>query len=375
MAPSPNSNLTVSTVYGRGVLAVFAATVILAVITAVGCDEYFAVHNVTVSMIPPTVFGVVMWLWWGLVACGMWIVARRYPGSLRFSTRTISLQLCFGGLISYIHLEAVQLTFRANSLWPAWRMAYASHHYVTLPHFGINLLTYAFLLAISAVLHVQSQRQLDALRTAELERQLSQAQLRALQMQMEPHLLFNTLNTITSLIAQQKNAEASTVLAHLETMLRTTLQQQSPDKIVFVEELRVIESYLAIQQVRFANRLQVRIEVSTEALEGLIPRFLLQPIVENAIKHGIAPMEAGGWVETEVKRIGNTLWMQVRDNGRGSVAPPAQNLGIGIQNIRERLMYLYPNAHEFAIGASPAGGYQVTIQIPYEQGQPVDGRC
>jgi sensor histidine kinase YesM len=190
-------------------------------------------------------------------------------------------------------------------------------------------------------------------------------------MQMEPHFLFNTLNTITSLVAQQRNAEATRTLGHLNTILRTTLERKSPEKVPLVEELRLIKSYLAIQQARFGHRLAVRIEASEEALEGLIPCFLLQPIVENAIKHGISPMEAGGWIETEVKKVGGLLWMQVTDNGSGAGTTSTQGHGIGIQNIRERLSYFYPDAHQFAIEAPEAGGYQVTIQIPYEPRQKV----
>jgi LytS/YehU family sensor histidine kinase len=215
-------------------------------------------------------------------------------------------------------------------------------------------------------LHTQSQRQLDAMLKLELERQLSQAQLHALQMQMEPHFLFNTLNAITSLVAQGRNPEAMKTLSHLNTILRMTLQRRAPEKVPFVDELRVIESYLAIQKVRFADRLQVKVDATPEALAGLVPCFLLQPIIENAIQHGIAPRANGGLVETHVKRVGDVLWMQVRDNGCGFNGPETKGHGIGIQNTRERLAFFYPGAHDFHAVAPADGGYEVTIQIPYE---------
>jgi LytS/YehU family sensor histidine kinase len=147
-----------------------------------------------------------------------------------------------------------------------------------------------------------------------------------------------------------------------------TLQRKAPEKVPFTEELRVIESYLAIQQIRFADRLQVKIEATPEALQGLVPYFLLQPIVENAVQHGIAPMDSGGLIETTVKRIGDNLWMQVRDNGCGpSDALSSKGHGIGMQNTRERLAFFYPHTHEFAAAALATGGYEVTIQIPYER--------
>jgi sensor histidine kinase YesM len=368
MAKPDNPAVIISTLHGRGVLAVTAGTVILAGLTASRCHTYFTSHHAEVSVVPSILFGIVMWLWWGLVALAMWLLARNHPESLRFSIRTVLAQVLAGSVVGYLHLQAIQLTVRAGYVWPGWEEAYIALNYVTVPRFGIELLTYSFLFAISATLHLQSQRQLDAVRTLELERQLSQAQLKALQMQMEPHFLFNTLNAITSLVAQHRNAEASKTLAHLNTILRNTLQRRMPEKVTFLEELSIIESYLAIQQVRFADRLQVRIDVSPEALECLVPCFLLQPIVENAIKHGIAPMEAGGLIETEVKRIGDTLWLQVRDNGHGAIASKTQGHGIGMQNTRERLAYFYPDAHELSIATPLAGGYQVTIQIPYERG-------
>jgi LytS/YehU family sensor histidine kinase len=186
-------------------------------------------------------------------------------------------------------------------------------------------------------------------------------------MQMEPHFLFNTLNAITSLVAQGRSAEAMKTLGHLHTILRSTLQRKAPEKVPFADELRVVESYLAIQQVRFAGRLQVEIDTTPDALEGLVPCFLLQPIVENAIQHGIAPRASGGLVETRVKRVGNILWMQVKDNGCGPGGPLTEGHGIGMSNIRERLAYFYPGAHEFQATGSADGGFEVTIQIPYER--------
>jgi sensor histidine kinase YesM len=232
--------------------------------------------------------------------------------------------------------------------------------------FGTDVVIYGFIFGVSGFLYSHLQTQQTLIQKLEVERQLSQAQLHALQMQLEPHFLFNTLNALNSLVDLGRNKEASQTLAHLNTILRSTLQRGAPEKIPFVEELRVIESYLAIQRVRFSNRLQVKIETTPEALEALVPCFLLQPIVENAIHHGIAPMRKGGLVETSVRRVGDKLWMQVRDNGAGP-GHASKGHGIGIRNTRERLVYFYPEAHEFVATAREGGGYEVTIQIPFER--------
>ncbi len=357
----------ISTLYARGVFGLVAASTVLALITANGCHLYLVSHDSAAPILPSLAFGVAMWTWWAATACAMWLVAQRHPHILSFSTATVLLHLSVGSALSILHLTLLQFTLRAGSHWPAWRDAYAQLNYITLSRFGADLILYGFVFGISGLLHMQSQRQRDAILQLQLERQLSKAQLKALQMQMEPHFLFNTLNAITSLVAQKRNPEAMKTLAHLNTILRVTLQRKAPEKVPFTEELRVIESYLAIQQVRFADRLQVKIEATSEALEGLVPYFLLQPIVENAVQHGIAPTEGGGLVETTVKRVGDKLWMQVRDNGCGPIDTLSKGHGIGMQNTRERLAFFYPDTHEFAATSLATGGYVVTIQIPYER--------
>lgn len=357
------------TLHMRGVFALLAATTVLALVSAGGCHIFLATkgQGQEISLLPSLAYGAVKWLWWGLITWGMWWIAQLRPQLLSFSLRTVLLQLGFGTLVSIAHLELLDLTWKAGLRWPAWRLAYPSINYFVLSSFGSDLLIYGFVFGISGFLYMQSQRQLETMKKLELEKQLSQSQLKALQMQMEPHFLFNTLNAITSLVAQKRNPEAMETLGDLNTILRTTLSRRAPEKVPFAEELRVVESYLAIQKVRFADRLEVRIEASPEAMDGLVPCFLLQPIVENAIQHGISPMETGGLIETCVKRMGDRLWMQVRDNGSGSPDPSTKGHGIGIQNVRDRLAYFYPNAHEFDASPCASGGYEVTIQIPYEQ--------
>lgn len=313
-------------------------------------------------------YGAVFSGWWGLVALGLWRLRLWMPSALRFTPKTVSFHLLAATALGLLHLFVIGIV---HSLIPGWPVHGNVRHiwalYFDLNRFGIELLVYGFAFGVSALLFTQSQRQRDAMQKLSLERQLSQSQLKALQMQIEPHFLFNTMNALASLVAQGRNSEATKTLGHLNTILRTTLQRRAPEKVPFVEELRVIESYLAIQQVRFGDRLEVKIEATPEALEGLVPCFLLQPIIENAIQHGIAPMEGGGVIETHVKRLGNSLWMQVRDNGSGSAGSLTKGHGIGMRNIQERLAFFYPGTHEFTAAPLATGGYEVTIQIPFER--------
>ncbi len=236
--------------------------------------------------------------------------------------------------------------------------------------FGLEVLLYGFIFGIAGIAQFQIRAQLDAVKAAELQRQLSAAHLRALQMQLEPHFLFNTLNAITTLVELGRQQEAAAMLAHLNAILKSTLARTTPEKVPLSQELEIVESYLAIEQVRFADRLRIEFKVEPAALDGLVPCFLLQPIVENAIRHGIARYENEGLVEASARREGDQLRLRIRDTG------PAQQIGqqtnqiagngIGLSNTRERLVHFYRDA--FAMKAEPldAGGFEVDITIPYE---------
>ena len=351
-----------------GLAVVSLVAGVLAVLTARECHYNLELNHLQASFAPSLLYGCVTWLWWIVFTAALWILAKRWPEVLKPSSRTIVAQLSVSCILAAAHLSLLQHTvWFASSHWPTWGRRYMTYGVMNIERFGVEVILYGFIYAVCAFLYSRMQTQHTLLQKLELERQLTQAQLKALQMQMEPHFLFNTLNALASLVAQGRNPEASKTLVHLNTILRTTLQRRAPEKVPFNEELQVIESYLAIQQVRFADRLRVKIETTPEALEGLVPCFILQPIVENAIQHGIAPMEAGGLIETCVKRVGEKLWMQVRDNGSGSADATTKGHGIGMQNTRERLAYFYPGTHEFSAAPLATGGYEVTIQIPYER--------
>ncbi len=346
----------------------FVAAVALAVITANECHYNLLLKHIHASYTPSLLYGLICWLWWIGLLLALWLPAGSRSRLLRFSSSGVLVHAGLASLSGIAHLALLQYEVRmAGAHWPAWGSLYSSLRVATPWRFGVDLLIYALIYSFSGFLHSQSEAQRAVILGLRLERQLSEAQLKALQMQMEPHFLFNTLNAITSLVAQGRNAEAMKTLGHLHTILRATLQRKAPERVPFSDELRVVESYLAIQQVRFAGRLQVEIDTAPDALDGLVPCFLLQPIVENAIQHGIAPGTSGGLVEASVKRVGDTLWMQVKDSGRGPGSSPTKGHGIGMKNTRERLAFFYPGTHEFRATALAEGGYEVTIQIPYER--------
>ncbi len=341
---------------------------ILAFLTARECHQNLQLHGLHASFFPSLLYGCAIWIWWILVTLLLWNVAIRWPIVLKPSARMIAAQVGVACSLAVAHLVLVQHTvWFASSHWTVWGSRYATHGVEDTEHFGVEIVLYGFMYGICAFLYSRMQTQHAVVQKLEVERQLSEAQLRALQMQMEPHFLFNTLNAITSLVVQRKNDEAMETLAHLNSILRTTLQRRSPEKVPFTEELQLVESYLAIQKVRFAHRIEIDIHTTPEACRGLVPSFLLQPLVENAVRHGIELRKKGGRIQTRAEKLGDRLWMQVSDNGNGAMVGRNDGHGIGLSNIRERLAFFYPGEHQLDIEMPSEGGYQVTIQIPFEE--------
>lgn len=352
---------------GLAVVSLIAG--ILAMLTAQECHlNLERRHHLQAPFAPSLAYGGVTWIWWVGIILALWIFANRWPTVLKPSMKMVIAHLGAACALAIVHLALAQYTISlASSHWPQWGQVYATYNAADIEHFGLNIVIYGFICGVCAVFHSRMQMQQAIVQKLEVERQLTQAQLQTLQTQMEPHFLFNTLNAITSLVAQHKNEAAMETLAHLNTILRTTLQRRSPEKVRFTEELQLVESYLAIQKVRFADRIQIEIHITPEACRGLVPCFLLQPLVENAVHHGIELRKNGGYIQTRAERLGDRLWMQVRDNGNGVTATRTGGHGIGLSNIRERLAFFYPGEHQFEIEAPSEGGYQVTIQIPFEE--------
>jgi LytS/YehU family sensor histidine kinase len=239
---------------------------------------------------------------------------------------------------------------------------------LNINRFGMEILLYGFVFGIVGIIQFQMRAQHEAVKSLELQKQLSAAQLRALQMQLEPHFLFNTLNAITTLVELGRQAEAVEMLGHLNAILKSTLKRTTPEKVPLWQELEIVENYLAIEQVRFADRLHIEIKVEPSALDSLVPCFLLQPIVENAIRHGIAHCEDDGVVEASARREGNRLKLEVRDTGSRSTGQSPPGNGIGLRNTRERLAHFYHEAYDMKAEPLNSGGFEVAITIPYERG-------
>ena len=350
-----------------GAAALVAVAAILTLKTAMECHSTLQLAHYDAPFLPSFLRAVVVWYWWAAVALILWILGKHSLKPLLLSRATVLLQVVAGCCLAAAHMALLRVTMLTlGAHWPTWGLYFRPLGHLSGERFSVDLTIYGFIYISCALIRLQVDARTASMQKNVLERQLSQAQLQALQMQLEPHFLFNTLNSIASLVDLHRNDEASLALGHLNTILRTALERGTPAKVPFHEELKAIESYLAIQKLRFSDRLEVRFDTSPEALDGLVPSFLLQPIVENAIHHGISRMKRGGVLETTIRRVDDKLQLRVRDNGNAS-GTDSKGHGIGLRNTRERLTFFYPNVHRFKAGIRPTGGYEVFIEIPYEK--------
>jgi hypothetical protein len=203
-------------------------------------------------------------------------------------------------------------------------------------------------------------------RTAQLESQLSHAQLDALRLQLHPHFLFNTLNAIAAL-APADPARAQRMLARLGDLLRQTLDTEAAE-IPVERELTLLAPYVEIQRLRFEERFRYVEHVGADVRKGLVPALLLQPLVENAVQHGVSRRPEGATVTLTVERRGGRLVLEVADDGPGPAAGSKGGNGIGLAKTRARLGQLYPGAHRVELTAGAGGGARVTVEIPFRTG-------
>jgi LytS/YehU family sensor histidine kinase len=252
----------------------------------------------------------------------------------------------------------------------------------TLPPEGLSQylsgsLYHAFALLAWSVFYISIKRHLALVeereRSLQAESLAHGARLQALRFQIQPHLLFNTLNAISTLVVEHRTEEASRTISRLSDYLRQTLAAPDTHEVSLKDELAFVEGYLAIEQVRFGERLAVDIDVAAETLDCPVPTFLLQPLVENAVRHAIEPAVRGGTIGISARREGSTLVLTVSDCSRDPIdaAPSRQGLGgVGLANTRARLAQLYDGRHSLDARHLPNGGFQVEMRLPFGNGIP-----
>jgi two-component system, LytTR family, sensor kinase len=238
---------------------------------------------------------------------------------------------------------------------------------ITRLNFGMRIWSYLMLAAFAYAADFYQRYQEGTMRTSQLETQLAQAQLQALKMQLHPHFLFNTLNSISALLHKNPDA-ADRMIARLGDFLRLTLRNSGTQEVTMQQELEFLKCYLDIERIRFQDRLTVEINVQPEATTAKVPNLILQPVVENAIRHGIVTHNEPGRIEISAHCINGWLEMKVTDNGPGLARTKDGVVditeGVGIKNTRSRLQQLYGETYKFELADAAGGGLEVRVRIP-----------
>jgi LytS/YehU family sensor histidine kinase len=232
----------------------------------------------------------------------------------------------------------------------------------------LSLILYTAILAVNYVLDFRARLVEQQAETARLNEQLSKAQLDALRRQIEPHFLFNTLNAVSGLIREQRNDDAVNMIAGLSDFLRRILDDPSRHEVPLAEEMEFAQKYLDIQKVRFVDRLQLSVDVPSDLLLAQVPTLILQLMIENAIKHGIAKRAHGGIIRIAASRTNGTLTLTVYNDGPSLSADwESARSGIGLANMRTRLHGLYGDSFRFSMQNQSPGGVEVSVSVPFKE--------
>ncbi len=235
-----------------------------------------------------------------------------------------------------------------------------------------DILWYAGVVAVSHATSSHEKLRQGEIRASRLENRLTRTRLQVLRTQLQPHFLFNTLHAVSALLHDDP-ASAKRMLSRLAHLLWLTLRNDSKQEVSLREELEMLESYLEIQQVRFADRLTVLRDIAPAALTARVPNLILQPLVENAIRHGTSRRSTPGRLEVGARLEDGWLRLEVRDNGGGLPRGAVLHEGVGLSNTRARLQQLYGSRHLFELGDAPGGGLSVVLKIPFVEGaEPVE---
>lgn len=290
------------------------------------------------------------WSWVPLTMLALWM-AERFPLDRPAWRRNVPLHLAAA---LGVCLARAGMVMGLNP-WIGWYSALPPVQDVVFTSIANNLFLFALMVGAGHAL-------LFARRSREKDEARARAELTVLRMQIQPHFLFNALNTVTALVREDPE-RAERMIARLSTLFRHTLDSAGAEEVPLVEELRIARLYLEIEEARFEDRLRVRWNVDPETYEARVPHLILQPLVENAVRHGIAPRAAEGTVEISAARENGALLLAVRDDGVGGVPPEVTGVGLG--NTRARLRQLYGARQSLEVEGAPGKGFAVRIRLPF----------
>ena len=315
------------------------------------------------------------WFLYALLTPGVFAVSKRWPVVRPHLLRRVLIHLLFSLLFCVAWATAGQifrfilmLIFARDLLshdqfWKQFGVQWLSWIFITLP-FGVAV--YLCVVGVEHAIRYFVEVREREVQLARLSEQLASARFAALQAQVNPHFLFNTLNTIAVLVRDDDRQGAVRIVEHLSELLRRTLSRHRENEVSLGEELELVRQYVAIEQARFSDRLRPEFRVDDSLLAAVVPSFALQHLVENAIRHGIARAPDAGRLIVAAERVGDVLEITVTDDGIGIDLDAPIPKGHGIDNTRERLRALYGDAGSLEIRSGPEGGTIAILRVPYK---------
>ncbi|MHA6719719.1 sensor histidine kinase [Sphingomonas sp. RS6] len=304
--------------------------------------------------------GILWYAPWAVLTLPVVAVARRFASERRVPLLA-AVHLAAGICIAVLHAALYTMlnaVIYGRTAWAAWSTELLLRKLTSTVH--VNLMIYAIIVGI--VLGARAYRALRdrEVAAARLQAQLAEAETAALRAQLQPHFLFNTLNAISALVPDDP-VTAQRLIARLGDLLRLSINERRTQQCSLADEIEFADAYVAIEVARLGNRLRVVRHVDPEALATQVPALLLQPLVENAVRHGIAPIVAGGTIDIHVELLGDTVRIVVADDGAGAGAVIE---GVGLGNARRRLRRLYGERQSLDIESAPGSGFRVTLMVP-----------
>jgi two-component system, LytTR family, sensor kinase len=312
----------------------------------------------------------VSWLPWALATPIIIRLARRYPMLRGATARTVGVHATAFAAVSAATetwSTLLQMLFNPfhNRKWPTFVDTWTTTLTFQILTF---LIAYALILTITYVVDTREGMARQMTETARLNEELSKAQLAALRRQMEPHFMFNTLNSIAGLVRDRRNEAAVSMIVGLSEFLRRATEDSHRSQVTLAEEVEYLQRYLEIQKVRFGERLQVSVDISDELRPAQVPNLLLQPLVENAIKHGIAKRIAGGSVRIGGARQDGTLRLTVCNDGPNETDDGhSVHSGVGLGNLRTRLHILYGDQSALQLNRPAPNAVEVVVTLPWRE--------
>jgi len=311
------------------------------------------------------------WLPWALATPLIVSLARRYPIIRGTTVRTVAVHLATFASISVV-AEAwsamLQVLFnpwgnrKPPTFWDTWSIT-------LLYQVLLFLIAYVLILTITYLVDSREKVARQMTETARLNEELSKAQLAALRRQMEPHFMFNTLNSIAGLVRDRRSDEAVSMIVGLSEFLRRASADSHRSQVTLAEEVEYLQRYVDIQKVRFGERLRISVDIPADLLDAQVPNLLLQPLVENAIKHGVAKRVVGGNVRVTGERRDGNVCLSVYNDGPSFPKDWQTNgAGVGLANLRTRLQILHGDASELQMRRASTDGVEVVVTLPLKEG-------